>query len=145
MRKFWPLLLALLLVVGPALAQQPLSFQITGPAGSNPLVNSPSPVTNSQIVGVLTPLSSQQYTYLCGFVVSSAGTTTPQSATVTVTGTVNTMNFVYDFVSSGQGILGVALGPGCITSSAKNTPIIVTVPAGGGGTTESITVWGFSL
>jgi hypothetical protein len=53
------------------------------------------------------------------------------------------MNFVYTFVSSGQGILGVAL-PGCITSSALNQSITVNVPAGGAGTTVAVSTWGYT-
>jgi hypothetical protein len=85
-----------------------------------------------------------RWTYLCGFTVTSAGTTTPTSGTVTVTGTVTaTMNFTYVYVSSGQGILGIAF-PGCISSSAINTSIVVNTPAGGAGTTGSVTAWGYT-
>lgn len=87
---------------------------------------------------------SSAWTYLCGFTVTSAGTTSATSGTVTVTGTVTgTLNFTYVFVSSGQGILGIAF-PGCISSSAVNTSIVVNTPAGGAGTTGSVAAWGYT-
>jgi hypothetical protein len=53
------------------------------------------------------------------------------------------MNFVYAFVSSGQGVFGIAF-PGCISGSAQNTSIVVNVPAGGAGTTVAATAWGYT-
>ncbi len=53
------------------------------------------------------------------------------------------LNFEYAFVSSGQGILGVAF-PGCISSSAVNTSIVVNVPAGGAGTVGAVNAWGYT-
>ena len=88
--------------------------------------------------------ASGRWTYLCGFVVTSAGTSSATQGTVTVTGTISgTMNFTYAFVSTGQGILGIAF-PGCISSSAVNTSIVVNVPAGGGGTVGSVSSWGYT-
>jgi hypothetical protein len=85
-----------------------------------------------------------KWTYLCGFVVTSAGTTAATLGDVTVTGTVSaTMNFEYAFVSSGQGVFGIAF-PGCISSSATNTSIVVHVPAGGAGTVGAISMWGYT-
>ena len=80
---------------------------------------------------------------ICGFVITSGGTTTAQVAAVTISGTVSgTLNFTYIFVSSGQGVLGVAF-PQCIGSTGPNTSITVSVGAGGAGTTASLTVWGY--
>lgn len=88
--------------------------------------------------------ASGRFTYICGFVVTTAGTTVATLGKVTITGTVSaTMNFTYAFVSSGQGVLGVAF-PGCISSSATNTNIVVNTPAGGAGTVGSVTVWGYT-
>lgn len=85
-----------------------------------------------------------KWTYLCGFVVTSAGTTAATLGKITVTGTVSaTMNYTYAFVSSGQGVLGIAF-PGCISSSATGTPIAVNTPAGGAGTVGSVTAWGYT-
>lgn len=81
--------------------------------------------------------------YICGFVITSGGTTAAAVVNATVAGTVSgTMNFSYVFPSSGQGVLGVAF-PQCIIASASNTAITVSVPAGGTGTTAALSVWGY--
>ena len=81
---------------------------------------------------------------ICGFVITSGGTTAALAVTVTVAGTVSgTLNFTYVFVSSGQGVLGVAF-PQCIGASGPNTAITVSVPAGGAGTAASLSIWGYA-
>ena len=81
--------------------------------------------------------------YICGFVVTSVGTTTSVAAAVVVSGTAGgSLPFEYNFVSSGQGILGIAF-PQCIGASGGNTAITVSVGAGGAGTTAALSVWGF--
>lgn len=83
--------------------------------------------------------------YLCGFVITSGGSSAASVVSVTVAGTISgTMNYAYVFPSSGQGVLGVAF-PACIVASASNTAITVTVPGGGTGTTASLSVWGYVL
>lgn len=83
-----------------------------------------------------------QFTYICGFTVTSGGTTTALAANVTITGIPTTLNYTYIFVSSGQGALGIAF-PACIASSALNTNIVVSVPGGGAGTTVAVAAWGY--
>lgn len=86
-----------------------------------------------------------QTTYLCGFVVTSGGTTTAITGNVAVTGTIGgSLNFAYVFVATGQGAMGTAM-PNCIPASATNTPIVVSVPAGGAGTTVAVSAWGYRL
>jgi hypothetical protein len=53
------------------------------------------------------------------------------------------MSFIYTFVSSGQGVLGVAF-PGCISSSAVNTSNAITVPGGGAGSVVATNIWGYT-
>jgi len=71
-----------------------------------------------------------------------ASAPTPTHLTL-LTGLPTTMNFTYVFVSSGQGVLGVAF-PGCLVASAANTNIVVNTPAGGAGTVGSVSAWGFT-
>jgi hypothetical protein len=86
---------------------------------------------------------ANKWTYICGFTITTGGTSSATTGNVTITGTIGgTMNFTYVFVSSGQGIMGIAF-PGCISSSAVNTAIAVNVPAGGAGTVGSVTAWGY--
>jgi hypothetical protein len=83
--------------------------------------------------------------YICGFVISSGGTTAAAVVNATVTGTVSgTLNYAYVFPSSGQGVLGVAF-PQCVIASGSNTAITVTVPGGGTGTVAALSVWGYQL
>jgi hypothetical protein len=91
------------------------------------------------------PAVSGKWTYICGFTITSGGTTTAAVGNATVAGAVTgTLNFTYVDVSSGQGILGVAF-PQCIVASAQNTAITVTAPAGGAGTVVAVTAWGYQF
>lgn len=140
MRK---LLLALaLLLVGPAAAQVPLTWPPLQSGQVIPLTASATATTGA-FSATLTSQAGKT-AYLCGFVVTSAGTTAALVVNATITGTVSgTMNFAYAFVSSGQGLLGASLGPGCIAASGLNTNIVINVPAGGAGTTAALSAWGF--
>lgn len=142
MRKL-AIALLLSLLVGPASAQLPSTAQI--PIGGQPaqLVQSTTGTTGATSV-TLTGIPGK-FTYICGFTITSAGTTAGIAVTATITGTVNTMNFIYAFVSTGQGILGVALGPGCMTTPATGGNIVLSVPAGGAGTVVAVTAWGYAL
>lgn len=89
------------------------------------------------------PATPNKTNILCGFVITSGGTTTAAVVNGTITGAASgTMNFAYVFPSTGQGLLGVAL-PQCIQASAPNTAITVSVPAGGAGTTAALSMWGY--
>ena len=100
--------------------------------------------TTGALAAVLTGAVGQT-TFLCGFLMSSGGTTTGAATQTTVTGTVGgILNLVYVDVSSGQGLLGAAF-PVCIPASGPNTPITVNMPAGGAGTQAAVFVWGYRL
>lgn len=144
MRKLFIATAFLGLLLLSASAQQPLTFSIAPPADSIPLTQSTTGTTGS--ISVTLAGAANKYTYICGFTVTSGGTTTALAGNVTITGTVGgTQNFTYVFVSSGQGLLGINFAPGCITSSAQNTSIVMTVPAGGTGTTVAATIWGYRV
>ena len=140
MRKLLILLLALAL--GSAQAQVVTTKPFPEGGQTNNLTASVTGTTGA-IVATLTG-ASNKFTYLCGFVVTSGGTTSALVGAITVTGTISgTMPFTYVFVSSGQGILGIAF-PGCISSANQNQNIVVNVPAGGAGTTVAVTAWGYT-
>jgi hypothetical protein len=142
MHKALTALLILLGLASAALAQVVTTEQFPQGAQPNNLTAS-NTFTTAAATATLTG-GANRFTYLCGFTVTSAGTTTATLGDITITGTVSgTMNFEYAFVSSGQGILGIAF-PGCISSSAVNTSIVVNVPAGGAGTVGAVTAWGYT-
>jgi len=143
MRKLIAALVVLLGLAGAALAQVALFTQIPT-AGNLANITASNTFTTGTSSATLAGATGK-WTYICGFVVSSAGTTAATLGNVTVTGTVSgTLNFEYSFVSAGQGILGIAFGPGCIQSSTLNTSIVVNTPAGGAGTVGAVTAWGFT-
>lgn len=85
---------------------------------------------------------SNKTNYICGFVITSGGSSAATVVNATVTGTISgTLNYAYVFPSSGQGVLGIAF-PQCIAAAGQNTALTVSVPAGGTGTTAALTVWG---
>lgn len=135
------LLLALFCLLGVAQAQVVTVWPPPQGAQVIPLTASTTGTTGA-VAATLTGAAGK-FTYICGFTMTSAGTTAATLGNATITGTVTgTLNFTYAFVSSGQGLLGVAF-PGCITSSAVNTNIVVNMPAGGAGTTVAVSAWGY--
>lgn len=130
-------------LIGAALSQ--VVTQAPFPQGAQPnnLVASNTWTTSAQST-TLTGVSGK-FTYLCGFVVTSTGTTPVTLGDITITGTVTTsMNYEYLYPNATQGILGIAF-PGCITSSNKGTSIVINVPASGGsGTVGATTMWGYT-
>jgi hypothetical protein len=143
MKKTLAALLIYFGLASAALAQAALVTQIPT-SGNTANVTASTTFTSAAAAATLTGVSGK-WTYICGFVVSSAATTSATLGNITVTGTVSgTLNFEYSFVSTGQGIFGIAFGPGCIQSSAENTSIVVNTPAGGAGTVGAVTAWGFT-
>lgn len=125
-------------------AQAQLNTVWPPPQGSQPNnITASATGTTGQITATLTG-AANRWTYICGFVLTSGGTSSATVVDATITGTITgTLNYQYVYVSSGQGILGVAF-PGCISSSAVNTSIVVTLPAGGAGTVNAISAWGYT-
>lgn len=142
MRKLLGLALLLAtLGVAPAQAQVVTTRSFPEGPSVNPLTASSTGTTGS--ITVTLTGAAGKFTYLCGFTITSGGTSAATLGDATITGVPTTMHFTYVFVSSGQGLLGVAF-PGCITSSAVNTNIVLTIPAGGAGTTVSGSMWGYT-
>lgn len=141
MKKLSAALILYLGLVCAALAQAPIVFSSAG--GSQILPVTASVTATTGAFSVTLPAAASKYTYLCGFVITSAGTTAAAVATVTTTGTISgSLNYVYTFVSAGQGVLGVSI-PGCIVSSGQNQAIQISVGAGGAGTTAALNAWGY--
>lgn len=113
------------------------------PAGSTAITNS-NTGTTAAVSATLAGVSGKT-TYICGFTITSGGTTAALAQNATVAGTISgTMNFTYVDVSSGQGLLGIAF-PICLPASGQNTSIVVTAPAGGTGTVAAVSTWGYQF
>ena len=137
------------LSIALAMAAWPGSFCNAQPNGAYPTFpqgSAPVTISTTGTVGaisVVLPGAVNRLTSLCGFVITSGGTTTAVVGVATVTGVVSgTMSFEYVAVSSGQGLLGVAF-PQCLPAATASAGISVTSPAGGTGTVGAVTAWGY--
>ena len=111
------------------------------PPGTTPKTASATGTTGA-LTATLTSAANRTV-FICGFVITSGGTSAAIVTDTTVDGTIGgSLHFAYVDVSSGQGLLGVAF-PQCIPASAQNTNIVVNVPAGSTGTVASVSAWGY--
>ena len=146
MRAIIALLLALFAT--PTLAQQ-MPWWGGSATGTGYPTNS-TPVTSSATgsnaaVSATLPGVAGKATFICGVVLTSNDAATANYVTATITGTVSgTLNFIYVFPAAGEAEL-IVVFPICIPANAMNTPIVVTLPAGGTGTTAAVTAWGYQL
>ena len=118
------------------------------PAAAVPITNSSANQANANAIATL-PAAAAKFTYLTGFQVTASGATLGLAVTVTVVGVVTgTMNYTFSF-PAGALIAATPLivtFPIPIPSSAVNTAIVVTLPAGGAGNTNATAVaQGFQL
>lgn len=131
------LLIAALLMLG--------SFQVLASDTTTPINVTASTTATTGSFSASLAATSNRTNYICGFVISSGGSSAATVVNATVGGTISgTMNFAYVFPSSGQGVLGVAF-PQCIVANGSNVAITVSVPGGGTGTTAALSVWGYQL
>jgi hypothetical protein len=135
-------LAALLGLVAIASAQVVTTRQF--PEGAQVLNVTPSADFTTGTSAVVLTAISGKWNYICGFTITTGGTTAATTGKVTIAGLASgTLSFTYVFVSSGQGIMGIAW-PGCLTASAANQAITVSTPAGGAGTVGSVNAWGYN-
>jgi hypothetical protein len=133
---------ALLALAALALASPPAWSQNIPPVGAN--ITASATATTGAFSASL-PAVAGKINNLCGFLITSGGTTTAATVSVTVTGLVSgTLNLAYVAPATGQGKVSLAL-PQCIGASATNTAITVSVPALGAGTTAAAALWGFQV
>lgn len=135
--------LVLALALGPASnAQHIPSF------GGTPISASSGNVANANAVATLAAFATRT-NYICGFVLSSTGSTGAAVVAPTVVGVVGgTMTYAYASVAgvtlSNQPLV-VTFGA-CIPATAINVAIVVTLPALGAGNTNATAVaWGYQL
>jgi hypothetical protein len=132
-----------------ALAQQPFSG---GPSSGTGYPNGSLPIaasaTGTTLATVATLAGSPgRTTFICGFTMTNApgASATGTSANATVSNTIGgTLNFAYNAVITGQGLIGVAF-PVCIPAATIGTAIVVTQPAAGTVQITAVTAWGYQL
>jgi hypothetical protein len=145
------LALVLALIATSALAQ--VANWWGGSASGTGYPTNSTPITASAVgtvaaVTATLPGVVGKTTFVCGFSMTSGGTTAALTVLATVVGTISgTLNFAYVAPAAGtQGRLIVSFAPVCIPASAMNTAIVVTQPAAGAGTVEAaVSTWGYQL
>ena len=115
--------------------------------GVTPLVSGSGNQPNAIATATLTP-SATTCAYLCGMIVTGSGAGAKTNVLVTVSGLLGgTRSFVYGFDTPATSInqpLNFNFNPP-LPAAAINTPIVVTVPAGGVGNLNSmVTIYGFA-
>ena len=134
------LVLFALLFALPAMAQSPplnQGVQITASSGN--VAAATATATLAAVVG--------KVTYICGFSITSAGSTGAAVVSPTVANVITgTMTFTYASVA------GATLGnpplivpfTNCLPATAPNTTIVVSMPTlGAGNTNTTVDAWGF--
>jgi hypothetical protein len=145
------LALILALISTHAIAQQSNwwggSASGTGyPTNSTPVASSANGTTGAVIANLVGVAGKT--TFICGFSMTSGGTTTAIALLATVAGVLGgPLEFAYVAPAAGtQGRLFVTFAPTCIPASAQNTTIVITQPAAGVGTTQAaVAAWGYQL
>jgi hypothetical protein len=139
----------------PVSAANPLP--VTGAAGglpsnagglATPLQASSGNVANASAIATLTGAATTTV-YLSGYEVTASGATSGLPVVGTITGLAGgTRSFIFTFPA---GVLVAATPlvvafPAPLKASAVNTPIVVTLPAGGGGNTNAcVSAQGYHL
>jgi hypothetical protein len=118
------------------------------PSGATPVNHASGNVANAPATATLAAAVGKT-TYICGFTITSTGSTAAAIVSPTITNLVtSTMTLTYVSVAgataSNQPLI-VPLLP-CIPANATNTTIVVTLPAlGAGNTNATVNAWGFQL
>lgn len=118
------------------------------PCAGAPITASSGNQANANAVATLATAVGKT-TYICGFTMTSAGSTAATVVSPTITGVIGgTQTFTYVSVAGvtlGNTPLVVDFAP-CLPASSLNTAIVVTLPAlGAGNTNATATAWGFQF
>ena len=119
----------------------PVAAALTGtPNGATQVTSSATGTTGA--LSATMAAASGYNNYLCGFTVTSAGTTSPAPVTTTITGPISgSLSYVFYPATTGA-ILAKEFSP-CVQSSAKTTAIQMSVPALGSGSIAAVNLHGF--
>lgn len=140
MKRFAAALLFVFLSGLPAFSQAPLPLQgVQITASSGNVAAATATATLAAATGKVTSI--------CGFAITSAGSTGAAIVSPTVTGVITgTMTFTYATVAGvtlGNQPLIVPFTP-CVSANAPNTAIVVSMPTlGTGNTNATVSAWGY--
>lgn len=143
MRRLIVALAALAFLAGAS----PCFGQYVGTFGGIPINASSGNVAAATATATLPPSVSGKTTYICGFSITSSGSTGAAVVSPTVTGPIGgTMTFTYSSVAGvtlGNPILAVVFNT-CVPANAPNVAIVVSMPSlGAGNTNATVNAWGF--
>src|SRR5262245_24612427 len=139
---------ALLALLAVGLSSDRGSAQHVGTFGGTPISASSGNVANASAVATLASVTGRT-TFICGFALTSAGSTGAAIVSPTVTNVITgTQTYTYATVAGvtlGNTPLIVNFNP-CLPANAVSTTIVVTLPAlGAGNTNATATAWGYQL
>ncbi len=126
----------------------PYPFNASTGASATPINASSGNIAANTATATLAGAASKT-TYICGFSITSSGSTAAAVVSPTITGPISgTMAFTYTSVAGvtlANAPLVVPFNP-CVPASAVNTPIAVSMPSlGAGNTNTTVNAWGFQL
>ena len=118
------------------------------PSGATPVTAASGNQANAVATATL-PAAAGKTTYITGFQLTAAGATAAAVVSATVTGTISgtlTYTFVFPAGATAAAQPLVVEFPEPVPSSAVNTAIVVSLPAGGAGNTNAaVNAQGFQL
>jgi hypothetical protein len=141
-----PLGLVLALFAGLAIGQARAGGDLGYPEGAFAVTAASGTVANASAAATIAAAAGRR-NFLCGFTITSTGSTAAAVVAPTVTGLVTgTLTYAYATVAgatlSNQPVT-VKFSP-CVPASADGTAIVVTLPAlGAGNTNAAVTAWGY--
>lgn len=140
MKRLAAALLVVFLSGLPAFSQAPLpvqGVQITASSGN----------VAAGVAAASLAAATGKVTYICGFSITSAGSTGAAVVSPTVSGIVTgTMTFTYSSIAGATLANPPLVVPfrDCISASAPNTAIVVSMPSlGAGNTNTTVSAWGY--
>lgn len=126
---------------GNAIGQtNPLPVLVVG--NTEDIVAASATITAGSSGSVTLPGKPNLTTFIRGFVVSSAVVVTAVSGQISISGLLNMLTFRYTIASVGS-VLNQYFGDTGIPANAKNTDIVVNIPAIIGGSTIDVVAWGY--
>lgn len=130
-------------------SQGPYPSNFTTGVAATPITASSGNVAAATATATLAAGGAGKTTYICGFQITSAGSTAAAVVNPTIANLITgTMTFTYATVAgvtlANQNLI-IPFNP-CVPANAANTTIVVSMPSlGAGNTNATVSAWGFQL